>query len=98
MISLLTSDVKIAQAAGNQFVDMMDSEKSFVMILTSFGITQRETNRLTEDYVPANDLMVSNAEQIKSVVNIHNKIYRSHATAALRCYINTAQLNRALAF
>ena len=25
-------------------------------------------------------------------------MYRSHATAALRCYINTAQLNHVLAF
>ena len=98
MISLLTSDVKLAQAAGNQFVDMMDSDQEFVTILTSFGITQRSTNRLTEDYVTENDLMASNTEQIKSVVNIQNKIYRSHATAALRCYINKAQLNRVLAF
>ena len=93
-----TWGVKIAQAAGNKFADMMDSDQSFETILTSFGITQRATNRLTEDYVTANDLMASNVEQIKSVVNLQNKMYRSHATALHRCYINTAQLNRILAF
>ena len=77
---------------------MMDSEQSFETILTSFGITQRATNRLTEDYVMANDLMDSKVEQIKSVVNLQNKMYRSHATALHCCYINAAQLNRILAF
>ena len=88
----------MAQAAGNQFSDMMDSDQSFETILTSFGITQRATNRLTEDYVTANDLMASNFEQIKSVVNLQNRMYRSYANALHRCYINTAQLNRILAF
>ena len=88
----------MAQAAGNQFADMMDSDQSFETILTSFGIIQRATDRLTEDYVTANDLMVSNVEQIKSVVNIQNKMYRSHDTALHCCYINMAQLNRILAF
>ena len=86
------------RAAGNQLANMMDSDQSFETILTSFGITQRATNRLTEYYVTAHDLMASNIEQIKSVVNIQNKMYRSHATALHRCYINTAQLNRILAF
>ena len=71
----------MARSTGNQFADMMDSDQSFETILTSFGITQRATNRLTEDYVTANDLMASNVEQIKSVVNLKNKMYRSHATA-----------------
>ena len=84
----------MSQAAGNQFADMMDSYHSFETILTSFGITQRATNCLTEDYVMANDLMASKVEQIKSVVNLQNKMYRSHATALHRCYINTAQMNR----
>ena len=44
----------MAQVAGNQVADMMDSDQSFKTILTSFGITQRATNRLTEDYVTAN--------------------------------------------
>ena len=88
----------MAQAAGNQFADIKGSDQSFDTILTSFGITQRATNRLTEDYVTANDLMASNVEQIKSVVNLHNNMYRSHATALHRCYNNTAQLNRILAF
>ena len=88
----------MAQAAGSQFADMMDSDQSFETILTSFGITQRATNRLTEDYVTANDLMASNVEHIKSVVNLQNKMYRRHATALHRCYINTAQLNRILEF
>ena len=42
--------------------------------------------------------MESKVEQIKSVVNIQNKMYRSHATALHRCYISMAQLNRILAF
>ena len=88
----------MAQAAGNQFANMMDSDQSFEMILTSFGITQRSKNRLTEDYVTENELMASNVEQIKSVVNLQNKMYRSHATALHRWYTNTAQLNRILAF
>ena len=88
----------MAQAAGNQFANMMDSDQSFETILTSFGITQIATNRLTEDYVTVNDLMAPNVEQIKSVVNIHNNMYRIHATALHHCYINTAQLNRILSF
>ena len=80
----------MAQAAGNQFPDMMDSDQSFKTILTSYGITQRATIRLTEDYVTANELMASNVEKIKSVGNIQNKMYRSHATALHRCYINMA--------
>ena len=88
----------MAQAAGNQFSDMMESDHSFETILTSFGITQRTTNRLTEDYVTANDLMVSKVEQIKSVVNLQNKMNSSHATALHCCYINAVQLNRILAF
>ena len=88
----------MAQAAGNQFADMMESDQSFETILTSFGITQRATDSLTEDYVTANDLMASNVEQIKSIVNLQNKMYRSHATALQCYYINTAQLNRILAF
>ena len=89
---------KMAQAAGNKFANMMDSDQSFETILIIFGITQRATNRLTEDYVTANDLMASSVEQIKYVVNIQNKMYRSHATALHCCYINTAQLNSILAF
>ena len=88
----------MARAAGNQFANMMDRDQSFVTILASFGITQRATNRLTEYYVTSNDLMASNVEQIKSVVNHKNNMYRSHATALHRCYINTAQLNRIFAF
>ena len=88
----------MAQAAGNQFANMMDSDQSIETILTSFGITQREKICLTEDYVMANDLMASNVEHIKSVVNLQNKMYRRHATALHRCYINTAQLNRILEF
>ena len=88
----------MAQAAGNQFADMMDSDQSFETILTSFGITQRATDRLTEDYVTANDLMASNVEHIKSVVNLQNKMYRIHSTALHRCYNNIAQLNCILAF
>ena len=42
--------------------------------------------------------MASNVEQIKSIVNLQNKMYRSHATALHHCYINTAQLNRILEF
>ena len=88
----------MAQAAGNQFANMMDSDQSFKTILTSFGITQRAMNRLTEYYVTPNDLMASKVEQIKSVVNLQNKMYRSHANALHRCYINTAHMNRILAF
>ena len=77
---------------------MMEDDDSFEEISTSFGISQRAINHLTEDYVMANDLMASNVEQIKSVVSLQNKMYRSHATAAQHCYINTAQLNRVLAF
>ena len=72
---------KMAQAAGNKFANMMDSDQSFETILTSFGITQRAMNRLTKDYVTANDLMASNVEHIKSVVLLQNKMYRSHSTA-----------------
>ena len=46
----------------------------------------------------ANDLMASIVEQIKYVVNLQNNMYRSLANVLHRCYINTAQLNRILAF
>jgi len=85
-------------AAEMNNVNMMEDIQSFGQILNNFGLTARAKNRLTEDFPTANDLMASNVEQIKSVVANQNKMYRSHSTAAQRCYINTAQLNRILAF
>ena len=87
----------MAAAAVNN-VDMMDNIPSFRTILINFGLSQRAKNCLTEDFPTANDLMASNVEQIKSVVTNQNKMYRSHSTNNQRCYINTAQLNRVLAF
>ena len=78
--------------------DLMDHDDSFEDILINFGLTARAVSRFMEDYATANDLLISNEEQIKLVVNIQNKMYRSHATANQRWYINTAQLNRNLAF
>ena len=78
--------------------DIMDSEPAWNQILQNFGLSARSRNRLTEDYTTARDLIISNIDQIKSVVSTQNKTYRNHATAAQRCYINTAQLNRVLAF
>ena len=78
--------------------DMMDHDDSFEDILINFGLTARAVSRFMEDYATANDLLKSNEEQIKLVVSIQNKMYRSHATTNQRCYINTAQLNRILAF
>ena len=80
------------------FNNIMDHGPSFGNILINFGLSQKAKSRLTEDFPTATDLMASNLEQIKSVVNNQNKMYRSHATAVQRCYINTAQLNRILAF
>ena len=85
-------------AAEMNNVNMMEDIQSFGQILTNFGLTARAKNRLTEDFPTANDLMASNVEQIKSVMTNQNKMYRSNATAGQRCYINTAQLNRVLAF
>ena len=76
----------------------MEDIPSFGTILVNFGLTQRAKDCLTEDFPTSNDLMASNVEQIKSVVTNQNKMYRSHATVGQRCYINTAQLNRILAF
>ena len=73
----------MAQASVNQFSDMMDSDHLFETILTSFGITQIAKKCLTEDYVTANDLMVSNVEQIKYLVNPQNNMYRSHANTLI---------------
>ena len=84
--------------AAAAFNDMMEDEPSFMAILANFGLSLRARNRLTEDFPTANDLMVSNTEQIKYVVTNQNKMYRSHTTANHRCYINTTQLNRVLAF
>ncbi len=83
-------------AANN--VNLMDNIQSFGTILLNFSLSARAKDRLTEDYPTANDLMASNVAQIKSVVTNQNKMYRSHATANQRCYINTSQLNRILAF
>ena len=87
----------MAAAAINN-VNMMEDIQSFGTILINFRLTQRVKNRPTEDFPTANDLMASNVEQIKSVVTNQNKMYRSHVTAGQRCYINTARLNRILAF
>ena len=78
--------------------DMMLDEPAWRTILTNFGLSARARDRLIEDYPMANDLMISNIEQIKSVVSHQNKLYRSHSTPNQRCYINTAQLNRITAF
>ena len=79
-------------------VDMMLDEPSWLTILTNFGLSARARDRLVQDYPMASDLMASNIEQIKAVVSHQNKLYRSHSTPNQRCYINTAQLNRIIAF
>ena len=90
--------VRSNMAAPLNNVDLMDDEPSFGTILLNFGLSLRARNHLTEDYPTANDLMASNVDQIKSVVYNQNKTYRNHTTVNQRCYINTAQLNRVLAF
>jgi hypothetical protein len=79
-------------------VIMMEDTQSFGILLLNFGVSLRAKGRLTEDFPTENDLMTPNEEQIKSVVTNQNKMYRSHTTANQRCYINTSQLNRVLAF
>ena len=79
-------------------VNLMDSALAWEEILDNFGLSQRAIARFTEDFTMPSEIMASNPQQIKSVVNSQNKTYRSHATAGQRCYINTAQLNRVLAF
>ena len=85
-------------AAANANIDMMEDDQSFENILDNFGLSQRARNRLLEDFPTANDLMASNTDQIKAVVANQNKLYRSHSTVNQRCYVNTTQLNRVLAF
>ena len=84
-------------AQANQDGNMMEHDDSFEDILINFGITNRAIVHLTEDYGTANDLLASDVKQIKSLVNIQNKMNRMHTTTAQRCYINTAQLNHILA-
>ena len=88
----------MAAAAAVPFVNLMDSEPAWLTIMDNFGLSVQSRNRLSEDYSTARDLMTSNAEQIKSVISTQNKIYRNHPTVNQRCHINTAQLNRTLAF
>ena len=79
-------------------VNLMDSDLAWETILDNFGLSQRSITRFTEDYTVPSEIMASNPEQIKTVIDSQNKMYRSHITANQRCYINTAQLNRVLAF
>jgi len=79
-------------------INMMEDIASFGTILVNLGLSQRSKNRLTEYFPTANDLMASNVEQIKYGVINQNKMYRSHATVLQRCYVNTSQMNRILAF
>ena len=67
-------------------------------MLLQFDLMTNAVNRFTEDYATGNDIMASNMDQIKGVVSQQNKMYRDHPQNALRCYINTSQLNRVLAF
>ena len=77
---------------------MMDSAFAWDTILQNFGLSPRAITRLTEDYTVSSEIMASNSEQITSVINSQNKMYRSHTTPNQSCYINTAQLYRILAF
>ena len=78
--------------------DLMADEAAWRTLLRNFDLQALAINRFAEDYNVANDLMASNVNQIKSVASTQNKMYRNHTDANLRCYINTAQLNRVLAF
>ena len=79
-------------------VNLMGSVLAWATILDNFGLTPRAITWFTEDYTKPSELMASNPEQIKAIVSNKNKMYRSHATANQRCYINTAQLNHVLIF
>ena len=79
-------------------VNMMDSDVAWNTILQNFGLSARAITQFTEDFTVPSEIMASNSGQITSVINNQNKMYRSHATGNQRYYINTAQLNRILAF
>lgn len=72
-------------------INIIDNDASFLDILQSFTLSLRARQRFTEDYPTINDLMGSTKEQVENVIYYQNRIYRNHATAAQRCYINQMQ-------
>ena len=85
-------------AAVPSFTDTMFDEPIWRTILTNFELTTRARDRSIKCHPMTNGLMASNTKQIKSVVPHWNKPDRSYTTANQRFYINTAQLNRIIAF
>ena len=45
-------------------VNMMEDNPAWIVILANFGLAVRSIDRLTEDYLTANDLMASNVEKL----------------------------------
>lgn len=78
-------------------INIIDDDASFLDILQAFTLSLRARQRFTEDYPTINDLMGSTKAQVENVIYNQNRIYRNHATAAQRCYINQTQTLRILA-
>ena len=85
-------------AAATPFVNMMEHEFAWTVILSNFGLSARSITRLTENHVTANDLVASKIEQVKPVVNLKTNTFRKHIVVARYCYIKMVQLDRILTF
>ena len=95
-IDLIFTMAAAAQPA--PFNDIMDNEPSFGTILNSFGLTGRASNRFTEDFETARQLMLATEDQVTQVISNQNKLYRNHTQANQRCYINATQTTRIQTF
>lgn len=84
-------------AQANPFVDIMDDNAAFEVILTNIGLSAEAAGHFIDDYPTFNDLRISDIETIKGVILAQNKIFRHHADANERCYITANQQNYILA-
>lgn len=78
--------------------NIVDDAPSFGTILSNFGLSDRAKARLVEDYPDIQSLMDSSSTDLKNVIYNQNKTFRTHSTAAQRCYITATQQSRIMAF
>ena len=75
-------------------MSLEDSQEALTTILASFGLGARASVRLREDFPTIKNLMESDEDSLKIVIQNQNKSFRMHSTTAQRCYINELQRKR----
>lgn len=84
-------------AQPNAFVDIMDENNAFEVILAAIGLSAEATGHFTDDFPSFNDLRISDTGTIKGVILGQNKLFRHHVDPNERCYITANQQNYILA-